>query len=218
MARPSQNLDRKLTRLGRQHLAQRGSARFSVRELCAEAGVNLGMFHYHFRTKGAFIGGLLESIYGPMFSRLNLAAAAGADPVRRLRSTLLVFGGWVCEHRRLLARLTADLLAGDSAVAAFVRTAEPRHLALISALIVECQQAGRFAAGDPAELLIFIGGSCFLPLMVGTLAEGNRLLPAPLRTVFKKDGALFTEAALERRIDAALRGLTLPHTNHDHAK
>ncbi len=175
------------------------------------------MFHYHFRSRAAFIGGLLEEIYGPMFARLNLAAASGADPVQRLRSTLVVFGGWVCEHRRLLARLSADLLGGDLTVAAFVRTAEPRHLALIGGLIVECQRAGRFPTGDPAEALIFIGGSCFLPLMVGTLAEGNQMLPAPLRAVFKKDGVIFTEAALGRRIDAALRGLTLPHSHHVNA-
>lgn len=195
-----------------------GATRLSVRELCAEADVNLGMFHYHFRSKAIFIGGLLEEIYGPMFARLNLAAASGGDPVQRLRSTLLVFGGWILEHRRLLARLSGDLLAGDDAVAAFVHTAEPRHLAVIGGLIFECQRAGRFPAGDPAEALIFLGGSCFLPLLIGTLVEGNSQLPGPIRAVFKKDGVLFTATSLERRIDTALRGLTLPLANHAHAK
>src|SRR5471032_1228674 len=202
MARPSQNLDRKLLRAGRRHLTRRGSSRFSVRELCTDAGVNLGMFHYHFRTKSVFIGTLLEEIYGPMFARLNLAALAEGDPVERLRSALLVFGGWVSEHRVLLARLAADLLGGDGAVLAFVRTAEPRHMAVIIGLIMECQRAGRFPAGSPGELLIFIGGATFLPLLIGALAEGNKHLPTPIRAVFR-DGSLFTEAALHRRIDAA---------------
>lgn len=209
MARPSQNLDRKLLQAGRRHLAQRGSSRFSVRELCTDAGVNLGMFHYHFRTKAAFIGGLLEEIYGPMFARLNLAAATGEDPVERLCSVLRVFGGWVCKHRVLLARLAADLLGGDRAVSAFVRTAEPRHIGVIIGLIAESQRAGRFPPGSPIESLVFIGGATMLPLLIGTLAQGNRNLPAPFR-VMLDEGTLFTEAALHRRIDAALRGLTLP--------
>ena len=85
MPRPSQNLDRKLLQAGRRQLTRTGSSRFSVRELCAAAGVNLGMFHYHFRTKSAFIGTLLEEIYSPMFARLNIAATAGGDPLERLR-------------------------------------------------------------------------------------------------------------------------------------
>ena len=209
MARPSQNLDRKLLRAGRRHLARRGSSHFSVRELCGDAGVNLGMFHYHFRTKSAFIGTLLEEIYSPMFARLNLAASAEGDPLERLRSALVVFGGWVSEHRVLLARLAADLLGGDKAVLAFVRTAEARHMAVIIALIMECQRAGRFPGGNPVELLVFIGGATFLPLLIGALAVGNRNLPTPLRVMFE-EGLLFTEDALRRRIDAALRGLATP--------
>ena len=208
MPRPSQNLDRKLLKAGRQQLARRGSSRFSVRELCAAAGVNLGMFHYHFRTKAAFIGTLLEEIYSPMFARLNLAASATGDPVERLRSALIVFGGWVREHRVLLARLGADLLGGDPAVAAFIRTAEPRHIAVIVGLILECQMAGRIEPGDPAETLVFIGGSTILPLMIGTLAQGNRHLPTPFRALLN-EGSFFTEAALQRRIDRALRGITI---------
>ncbi len=209
MPRPSQNLDRKLLRAGRRHLTRRGSSRFSVRELCSEAGVNLGMFHYHFRTKETFIGTLLEEIYSPMFARLNLAALAEGDLIERLRSALIIFGGWVAEHRVLLARLAADLLGGDKAVLAFVRTAESRHMAVIIGLIMECQGAGRLPAGHPGELLVFIGGATFLPLLIGALAEGNQHLPTPIRAVFK-DGGLFTEAALRRRIDAAIRGLELP--------
>ncbi len=209
MARPSQNLDQRLTRVGRRHLTRRGSARFSVRELCAEAGVNLGMFHYHFRSKAAFISGLLEEIYNPMFARLNLAAGSGQDPVEKLRSALRVFGGWVTEHRVLLSRLAADLLGGESNVAAFIRTAEVRHIAVMVGLILECQRADRFPPGHPGEIMVFIGGATFLPLLVGTLAQNNKHLPAPIRAVLK-DGTLFTEAALSRRIDAALRGLTLP--------
>ncbi len=206
MARPSQQLDEELLRVGRIHLEERGCGGLKVRELCAGAGVNLGMFHYHFGTKDAFIGRLLEDIYGPMFARLNLAASGTADPLERLRSTLLVFGGWVRENRRLLARFTADALTGEPAAWTFLRAAEVRHIPVILALIVECQAAGRFLPGSPLEAMIVIGGASFLPLLIGTLIAGVDHLPAPLRLMLEQ-GGLFAEEALARRIDAALRGL-----------
>ncbi len=190
----------------------------TVREVCAAAGVNLGMFHYHFGSKEAFISRLLEDIYGPMFAQLNLAAGAAGDPLDRLRSALLVFGGWVRENRRLLARFTADALAGEPAAWAFLRTAEVRHIPVIAALVAECQAAGRLAAGPPLEAVIFIGSSALFPLLVGSLVEQVEALPAPLRLMLEV-GGLFSEESLRRRVDAALRGLApVPPTPSTHEK
>lgn len=209
MPRPSQQLDLALVREGRALLERHGCRKLSVREVCAAAGVNLGMFHYHFRSKDAFIGRLLEETYGPMFARLGAVAAGEGDPVERLRATLLVFGGWVRENRLLLARLASDLLAGEPAVGAFVQTVEARHVAVIVGLIIESQLKGRLGGAGPAEALFVIGGACLLPLLVGTLAQRAESLPATLRA-FLENSDLFTAEALGRRIDIALRGLAPP--------
>ena len=100
------------------------------------------------------------------------------------------------------------MLGGDPAVVAFIRTVEPRHIAVIVGLILECQMAGRIEPGNPVETLVFIGGSTILPLMIGTLAQGNRHLPTPFRALLN-EGTFFTEAALQRRIDLALRGVAI---------
>lgn len=206
MARPSQQLDLALLREGRVQLEQKGARELSVREVCAAAGVNLGMFHYHFGSKDAFIGRLLEETYGPMFARLGQAAASEGDPVDRLRTILLLFGSWIAEHRVLLARLLVDLAVGEPAVVAFVKTAETRHVAIIAGLIVEAQAKGRLGGAYPLEAIAIIGGACFLPILAGTLALGAGQLP-PLLRLLLEGSDFFTTEALGRRIDIALRGL-----------
>ncbi|MBS0660920.1 MAG: TetR/AcrR family transcriptional regulator [Verrucomicrobia bacterium] len=211
MARPSKQLDLALLREGRTQLERHGCRELSVREVCTAAGVNLGMFHYHFGTKDAFVGRLLEETYGPMFARLGKAAASEGDPVDRLRTILLLFGDWVREHRLLLARLVSDLIAGEPAVVAFVQKAETRHIAVIAGLVVEAQAKGRLGGAYPLEAIAVIGGACFLPLLVGTLALNAGQVP-PILRVLLEGSDFFTTEALGRRIDIALRGLApVPH-------
>jgi len=63
MPRPSRNLDRALLAAGRALLPARGCSGLSIREVAEAANVNLGMFHYHFKTREAFLRTLLQSMY-----------------------------------------------------------------------------------------------------------------------------------------------------------
>ena len=85
MARPSRNLDRALLAAGRELLPARGCAGLSVREVAEAAGVNLGMFHYHFKTREAFLRALLQSLYEEMFSQLSFQGSADWGPLENLR-------------------------------------------------------------------------------------------------------------------------------------
>ena len=70
MPRPSRNLDRALLAAGRELFPARGCAGLSVREVADAAGVNLGMFHYHFKSREAFLRALLQSVYEDLSSEL----------------------------------------------------------------------------------------------------------------------------------------------------
>ena len=64
MSRPSRNVDALLLRAGRELYPETGAAGLSIRKVAERAGVNLGMFHYHFRTKEAFVRQLLQALAG----------------------------------------------------------------------------------------------------------------------------------------------------------
>ena len=113
MPRPSRNLDQALLAAGRALLPQRGCSGLSVREVADAAGVNLGMFHYHFKSREAFLRALLQSMYEDMFSQLTFQGSADWTPRENLRAALRFMGRFVRANRPMLARVMADALCGD---------------------------------------------------------------------------------------------------------
>ena len=85
MPRPSQNIDQALLASGRALYPLHGCTGLSVRQICEHAGANLGMFHYHFRSKDNFLSTLLQTLYDEVFEQLQqkiaLAQSLGAQNV-----------------------------------------------------------------------------------------------------------------------------------------
>src|SRR5438876_3390946 len=142
MPRPSRNLDRALLAAGRALLPQRGCAGLSVREVAEAADVNLGMFHYHFKTRDAFLRELLQSMYEEMFSQLTVTRDERGGAVESLRGALRFLGRFLRANRPILARVMADALCGDPVAIEFLRTNMPRHLGYMHQLIEIGQKEG----------------------------------------------------------------------------
>ena len=72
MSRPSHNADQRLIEAAQKMLIKTGLNRMNIRQVAAEAGVNLGMFHYHFKTKDLFIRAVLQDVYEKFFKNFSL--------------------------------------------------------------------------------------------------------------------------------------------------
>src|SRR6185503_11073127 len=140
--RPSRNLDRALLAAGRELLPHRGCAGLSVREVADAAGVNLGMFHYHFKSREAFLRALLQSMYEEMYSQLTYEADARHGPLEALRAAMRFMGRFVRANRPMLSRVLGDALCGDPLALEFLRNNFPRHLGLMLQLIEAGQAEG----------------------------------------------------------------------------
>src|SRR3977135_2345498 len=106
--RPSRNLDQALLAAGRDLFPTRGCAGMSVREVAEAAGVNLGMFHYHFKSRDAFLRAPMPQADEEMFSTLTLQVVEGAAPLANLRKALQVLGRFARDNRPFLARVFTD--------------------------------------------------------------------------------------------------------------
>ncbi len=211
MPRPSRNLDRALLAAGRELFASRGCAGLAIREVVDAAGVNLGMFHYHFKTREAFLRALLQSVYEEMYSQLAAAgteAADGKGALDRLRAALRFMGRFVRANRPVLARVLADALCHEPIALAFVRENFPRHLGVIHALIQAAQDSGEMARIPVPQAMGFCAGGLATPILFGGAVLDSGVLAAPqaahLQTV------LLSDAALDQRIDLALAALAAP--------
>ena len=208
MPRPSRNLDRALLAAGRALLPQRGCAGLSIREVADAAGVNLGMFHYHFKSREAFLKALLQSMYEEMFSQLTFQGSADWGPIDNLRAAMRFLGRFLRANRPILARVMADALCGDEIAIEFLRSNMPRHLGVMLALMAQAQKAGQIIPIPPPQALGFCAGALAMPILFGgAVAEGGALGAAGTKRI---TAALLTDAAIDARIELALAAIANP--------
>lgn len=207
MTRPSQNTDRLLIATARAMVQETGVSGLKLREVARRAGVNLGMFHYHFKTKDAFLRRVLQEIYEDFFARLSLESSGDGDPVERLRKALLVIGRFARDNRRLFMLLLGDAINEHRLTLDFARANIPRHAAVILKLVAQCQKRRRLRSVPLPVAMSFLIGGVTVPNAVVTLIEhaGAKspfgMKPARVRELFLSD------EALRLRVDLVLAGL-----------
>jgi len=205
MPRPSRNLDKALLAAGRALLPARGCGGLSVREVAEEAGVNLGMFHYHFKTRDAFLRELLQSVYEDMFSQLQVQRDDAWSPADNLRAALRFLGRFLRANRPILSRVLADALCGDPIAIDFLKRNAPRHLGHLQALIELGQKDGSLAPMPVPQAVGFCAGSLAMPIIFGGAAVDSGALPPPAARMV--EGTLLSDAAIDARIDLALAAI-----------
>ncbi|QJR09016.1 hypothetical protein DSM104443_00051 [Usitatibacter rugosus] len=211
MARPSRNLDRALIAAGQALYPSTGCAGLTIRQVADAAGVNIGMFHYHFKTREAFLRAVLEANYEDMFSRLPVVTeqlARDFSHTDLLRHALKALGHWSREHRGFIARLLADCMAHDPVARSFFAANFPRHLERVGQIIAAAQQAGALRAMPLPQAMAFCAGAISLPLIaVGTVVDSG-MLPAPRKRSL--EAAVLSAAAVDERIELVLHALGTP--------
>lgn len=206
--RPSRNLDRALLAAGRELLAHRGCAGLSIREVADAAGVNLGMFHYHFKSREAFLRALLQNMYEEMYSHLSYEADAELGPLEALRGTLKFMGRFVRNNRANLARILGDAAGNEPIATEFLRNNLPRHLGLILNLIAAAQQAGLLKPMQAPQAMGICAGGIAMPILVGgAVIQSGALDEAASRLLHE---TLLSDAAIDQRIELLLSAITLP--------
>ncbi len=208
MVRPSRNVDQLLIEAGHELLAKTGVRGLSIRQLTEHAGVNLGMFHYHFKTKDVFVRALLEQKYNDMFVNLQMKSKGNASALENLRASINVLARFARDNRLLLVRLLADAAVGESVALEFLRANMPRHIHVEIGLIKQAQKDGALRALPIPQALAFLVGAVGAPIMVGAAMSQSSFSPALVRKQLEK--FVFTDAAIAERVDMALAGMAAP--------
>lgn len=208
MVRPSRNVDQLLIEAGHELLAKTGVRGLSIRQLTEHAGVNLGMFHYHFKTKDVFVRALLEQKYNDMFANLQMKSKGNASALENLRASINVLARFARDNRLLLVRLFADAAVGESVALEFLRANMPRHIHVEIDLIKQAQKDGALRALPIPQALAFLVGAVGAPIMVGAAMSQSSFTPASVRKQLEQ--SVFTDAAIAERVDMALAGMAAP--------
>ncbi len=208
MARPSRNVDQLLIEAGRELLPKTGVRGLSIRQVTEKAGVNLGMFHYHFKTKDAFVRAILEQKYNDMFQSLEVKAKGNGSATENLRAAVTVLAHWGRDNRVFFVRLLGDVFAGEKVALDFMHANMPRHIQVVIELLLQAQQEGSLRKLPLPQALAFLMGGVAMPIIVGTAAINSGLLPSIVHDQLEQ--VVFTDAAIAERLDMALAGMAAP--------
>jgi AcrR family transcriptional regulator len=211
MPRPSKNLDLAMLQAGRELFPRAGCAGLSVRAVAEQAGANLGMFHYHFKTKENFLRTLLQQVYEEMFAGLSDAAALEGPAIERLRAALNRAAGLMLTHRKVFARVWMDATSGEAVATEFLQANVPRHIALLLGLIQQAQKQGALAPLPPIQCIAMLMGSVAMPILFASgLVEVAMPSPAFQRNF---DAHVMSAAGIAQRVDLALAALSATPTD-----
>lgn len=204
MPRPSRKTDERLIKAAQDLMKGSGLSQLNLREVAGKAAVNLGMFHYHFKTKDQFIKAVLKDTYERFFEKFSLKVESEKEPLDKLRQALITLAHFSYENRHLMLSLLQDALNRDPSVKDFVRQTMAKHSEVIMGLIVQCQQQGTLEKAPLPVVMPYLmpaatGSGMVLGLMEHVGADAAHV------EGFKK--AAFTEAAIARRVDWVLAGL-----------
>ena len=178
----------------------------SVREVADAAGVNLGMFHYHFKSREAFLRAVMQQAYETMFATLSLEVAKPMDTASTLRYALRVIARFARDNRRFIARLLADALSGEKCAREFLRDNVPRHVRVLGALIARGQEEGIFMRLPMPQAIGVCAGSLFMPILVGGAAAESGEVPAAFARMLQ--ATLLSNEAIDERIDLAIKAIS----------
>lgn len=207
MPRPSAHLDRKLIAAARALLPERGFSGLTVREVSRRAGVNVGMFHYHFRSKREFHRRVLQEAYEDFFAVFSAAAGGPGRPRERLRRLLVSVARFARDNRMLFTLMFRELLNAHPETREFALRNFPRHAAVAMALLDECRREGSVRDLPPPLLAAFVMPAVGLPSVMVTAFERNGIRTVHGRPFSELAGLILSDRMIETRADMALAAI-----------
>jgi AcrR family transcriptional regulator len=208
---PTLSTPERLLAAGLARARTEGLRRLTVRAVAQDAGINLGSFVYHFGSREAFIGQLIEHWYAPLLARAQgrmFASAARSQGADMLLAALMDVVDIVLEERQFIGQLVADAAAGEAPARAFLQSCGDRHPALLLHAITLAQAAGELREADPRHLLLMFMSAIGLPVLLFESLSGRDILPLTLVDAFEAFALQRTH--IEARLGWVLEGLRPP--------
>ncbi len=140
MTRPSSNIDTLLFENGEKLLLEVGIDNFSIRHLCKTANVNLGMFHYYFKTKDHFIELLFEQIFKRYYHAQRSVIEKHTKGIDKLRTVLYQRAVIGLKNKPLLLIFFRE--AVNKSFFNLIKKYQKEELVFLITIIEQCKKEG----------------------------------------------------------------------------
>jgi AcrR family transcriptional regulator len=207
MPRPSAHLDQKLVEAARALLPQTGFSALSVREVARRAGVNIGMFHYHFKTKNVFMHRVLGELYQDFLVSFQEAASGPGSGRDRLRRVLIAYARFGRRNRILYAMMMRELLNGQKDMVAFARKNFPQHSETMMRLMEQCRKEKVVRDLPTPALCLFAMSTMGIPNVAVTAFEMNGVKTIGQQALKTFSEFMLSDEMIETRADMVMAAL-----------
>jgi len=165
MARPSQNIDKKLIEVGKKRLLERGISKLSVRSICIETKINLGMFYYYFKTKENYVKILLQTLSGDLRGYWVKETEWSQNAADKVKKVIFLNAKMVKEKRSIFETIVKDIDFSDTFFINVIKEIRKTWNEFFISLIDECKKEGSLdkdISSDKLAAVIFGGANAFL--------------------------------------------------------
>ena len=162
MARPSQNIDKKLIEVGKQKILESGIAGVNIRSICLDYGINLGMFHYYFKTKENFTNILLKTLSDDLINYMIKESEGLANSREKLKKVLMINAKMMYERKSIIENLIKDI---DSFGDTYVKTLKEIQLKLLNffmKITEDCKNEGFLDGNIQIEIIYSLIAGSFM--------------------------------------------------------
>ncbi len=208
MPRPPSNVDKLMIQAGLELISETGISGLTVRQVVKRAKVNLGLFHYHFKSKEAFARRVLQAGYEDFFSRLTAEAAQQETPLKQLEQSLLNYSLFMRDNRQVVVALLKDSLVGFAPSAEFLGEKTLTNNQVFIQLIKACQANGSLRPDPPERQAYFLVGATASLVLTGTMLDKSMASLLRDEAVLEhRKSEMYGDEAIKDRIRWALAAL-----------
>jgi AcrR family transcriptional regulator len=144
MARPASDIALRLQHAARDRFLLEGVDGASLRQIAKDAGTNIGMVYYYFKTKDDLFLAVVEEVYAEMLKDLVKALANDVPPEQRIERVYQRIARMDETEFKVLRLILREAIISSARLQKVAQRFQQGHLPLIGQLLGEGIATGRF--------------------------------------------------------------------------
>jgi AcrR family transcriptional regulator len=181
MARPASDIATRILRAARDRFLTEGVDGASLRKIAHDAGTNIGMVYYYFKTKDELFLAVVEETYVGVLADLEKALAEDVSPEQRLARVYQRVANMNDDELKLIRLLLREALVSSRRLEHIAERFRKGHLPLVAKTIAEGRSDGSFRTDlHPGVLFAATFSLGIMPQLVLRLLSASALPVAKL--------------------------------------
>jgi AcrR family transcriptional regulator len=185
MARPSSDLSARIVQAARARFLQEGVDGAALRQIARDAGTNIGMVYYYFKTKDDLFFAVVEDVYRVILADLTQLMTTELPEEERVRQLYQRLARISQEEFQVLRLILREALISSARLTRLGQLFLSGHIPIVLRCLLDGMAKGQFRADiTPLAALAATFSLGIMPQIVLRLASGTELpahqaLPSP---------------------------------------